>query len=56
MPLKRVMFYLGIVFLIAFLIKEPGEAAKLVRTTGENAGDLFTAAADAFTKFLTSLI
>lgn len=56
MRLKRALFYLLMAFLAFFLIQEPGEAARLVQQTGENAGELFSEAAEAFTKFLTSLI
>ncbi len=48
--------YLLIAFLVFFLVQEPGEAARLVKQTGENAGELFSEAATAFTKFLKSLV
>ncbi len=56
MRLKKALWYLMAAFLVFFLIQEPGEAARLVKQTGENAGELFSEAASAFTKFLTSLI
>ncbi len=55
MNLKRLLFLLLMGFLIFFLVQAPGEAARLVKSTGENAGDWFTTAAEAFTKFLKSL-
>ncbi len=55
MSLKKAATYLVIAFLVFFLIQEPAEAAKIVKVTGENAGDLFATAAEAFTDFLTSL-
>lgn len=56
MGLKRLLFFLGIGFLVFFLVQQPGEAAKLVRVTGENAKELFGAAGDAFVTFMKSLI
>lgn len=55
MSLKKVATYLLIAFLVFFLIQEPAEAAKIVKATGENAGDLFSTTAEAFTDFLKSL-
>ena len=43
------------VFLVVFLVQAPGEAARLVKTTGETAGEWFSTAADAFTRFLKTL-
>lgn len=56
MSLKRPMWLLLMGFLVFFLIQAPGEAARLVEVTGENAGEWFNTAAHAFSKFLTSLI
>jgi amino acid permease len=55
MSFKRLLFFLLIGFLVFFLVQAPGEAARLVKVTGENAGEWFESAANAFTKFLTSL-
>ncbi len=56
MNVKKAALYLLGALLIAFLIQSPNEAAKLVKTTGENAGEWFSAAAEAFTTFLRSII
>ena len=45
-----------IVLLLAFLVQSPKEAARLVEITGVNAGELFSAAAESFTRFLRTLI
>jgi hypothetical protein len=47
--------FLLIGFLVFFLIQAPNEAARLVKSTGESAGDWFATAAEAFTRFLKSL-
>lgn len=56
MKLKKVGLYLLLAFLVVFLINSPNEAAKLVKVTGENAGEWFSTASTAFTEFLRSLI
>lgn len=55
MSFKRLLLFLLIGFLVFFLVQAPGEAAKLVKATGESAGEWFESAATAFTKFLSSL-
>ena len=55
MNLKRLLWFLLLGFLVFFLVQAPGEAARLVKSTGENAGEWFSTAAEAFTKFLKSL-
>ncbi len=55
MNVKRLVLFLLCGFLIFFLVQAPGEAARLVKSTGENAGEWFSTAAEAFTKFLKSL-
>ena len=55
MNLKRLLLYLLMGFFVFFLVQAPGEAARLVKTTGESAGEWFSTAAEAFTKFLKSL-
>lgn len=50
------MFFLLMGFGIFFVINSPNEAAKLVRETGQNAGDWLGTAAESFSKFLKSLI
>ena len=56
MNVKRIALYLLLALLAVFLVQSPGEAAKLVRVTGEQAGEWFSIAADSFSKFLRSLI
>ena len=56
MKLKKVALYLLLAFLAVFLINSPNEAAKLVKVTGENAGEWFSTASAAFTEFLRQLI
>lgn len=56
MTVKKVGFYLLIAFMLMFLIKSPGEAAKVVQALGENAGEWFSTASSAFSKFLSTLV
>jgi hypothetical protein len=56
MKLKKAAMYLLLAFLVVFLINSPGEAARLVKVTGENAGEWFSTASSAFTEFLRKLI
>jgi hypothetical protein len=55
MNLKRLLLFLLIGFLLFFLVQAPHEAARLVQSTGESAGEWFSAAAHAFTRFLKTL-
>ncbi|MDQ4145785.1 MAG: hypothetical protein M3198_18970 [Actinomycetota bacterium] len=55
MNLKRLLWFLLLAFLVFFLVQAPGEAARLVKITGEYAGEWFSTAAESFTKFLKSL-
>lgn len=51
------LFMLGLVaFGVFFLISSPAEAARLVKLTGESAGDWFQTVAAALTKFLKTLV
>lgn len=56
MSLKRVMWFLLIAFGVFFLIESPGEAARLVKMTGESAGEWLSTAADSLSKFVRSLV
>ena len=56
MNLKRAMFYMFIAFCVFFVIQSPNEAAKLVKVTGEHAGDWLTTAANSLTKFVKSFV
>ena len=55
MTLKKVLFYLFIAFGIFFLIQSPAQAAKLVESLGENAGEWFKTVANSLTRFLQTL-
>ncbi len=56
MGLKRVMWLMVIGFGIFFLIESPNEAAKLVKMTGESAGEWLSTAANSLSKFVRSLV
>lgn len=56
MSLKRLLLFLLLAFLVFFLVQSPVEAARLVKVTGEHAGEWFESAASAFTKFLSRLV
>ena len=43
MSLRKAAFYLVIAFLVMFVVKQPDEAADLLKATGENAGEWFAA-------------
>ena len=53
---KRVLWLLFLLLLVAFVIREPGDAARVVKVAGENFGEWFSTAADSFTKFLKNLV
>ena len=51
------LFTLGLIaFAVFFLISSPAEAARLVKVTGESAGDWFQTVAAALTKFVKTLV
>lgn len=56
MSFKRLALYLGLAFLVVFVIQSPSEAAKVVKAAGENASEWFSVASSAFAKFLKSLV
>jgi hypothetical protein len=56
MGLKRVMWLLLLAFGVFFLIESPGEAAKLVKMTGETAREWLSTAADSLSTFVKSLV
>jgi large-conductance mechanosensitive channel len=56
MSLKKLLLFLLIGFAIFFVVQSPNEAASLVKTTGETAGEWFESAAHAFSEFLTELV
>lgn len=55
MTLKRILFYALVIFLVAFVIKSPVAAAKVVRVTGQASGQWLSTAFDSLTKFIGSL-
>ncbi len=56
MSLKKVLVLAGVAFGIFFLVQSPAEAAKLVKITGEHAGDWLGQAAESLSKFLRTLV
>jgi len=54
--LKRLLWFLLLMLVVAFVVREPGDAARVVKVAGENAGEWFSTAADSFTKFLKNLV
>lgn len=55
MTFKKVLFYLLIAFAVFFLVQSPRQAAELVESLGENAGEWFSVAGRSLAKFLASL-
>jgi hypothetical protein len=53
--LKKLLLYLAIAFAVFFLVHSPRQAAELVQSLGENAGDWFSTAGRSIAKFLASL-
>lgn len=56
MSFKRVLWLFLLLLIVAFVVREPGDAARVVKVAGENAGEWFSTAADSFTKFLKNLV
>jgi hypothetical protein len=56
MRVKKLLLLGLIAFGVFFVIQSPAEAARLVKVTGESAGDWLEAAAKALTKFLRTLV
>lgn len=56
MRLKKLLTFGVIAFGVFFLISSPAEAARLVKVTGENAGEWFQTVAASLTKFLKTLV
>jgi hypothetical protein len=56
MTLKKVALYVLVLFLVAFVIRAPVAAAKVVRVTGEASGQWLSTAFAALTKFIHSLV
>jgi hypothetical protein len=55
MTLKKVALYAVVIFLVAFVVRSPVAAAKVVRVTGQASGQWLSTAFDALTKFIRSL-
>ena len=55
MSLKRLLWFACIAFAVFFVISSPTEAGRLVKSTGESAGDWFSHAAHSLSKFLQTL-
>ena len=55
MNVKRLLWFLMLAFFVFFMIQAPTEAARLVKSTGESAGEWFSSAGEAFTQFLKTL-
>lgn len=53
---KRVLWLFLLLLIVAFVVREPGDAARVVKVAGESAGEWFSTAADSFTKFLKNLV
>jgi len=55
MSLKKIAWWLLLGFFVFFMVQSPGEAADVVRTTGQSVGDVLSATANAFSDFLSNL-
>ena len=56
MSLKRLLTFGAIAFAVFFVVQSPAEAARLVKVTGESAGEWFGEFADSFAKFVKTLV
>lgn len=55
MSLKRFLWFACLAFAVFFVISAPTDAARLVKSTGESAGQWLSTAAQALSKFLRTL-
>jgi hypothetical protein len=55
MSLKRFLWFAFLAFAVFFVISAPTDAARLVKSTGESAGEWLSTAAAALSKFLKTL-
>jgi len=53
---KRTMWLFVLFLLVAFVVRQPADAARVVKVAGENAGEWFSTAAESFTKFVKNLV
>ena len=56
MRFKKLLTFGLIAFGLFFLIQSPAEAARLVKVTGESAGEWFETAAHSLAKFVKTLV
>ena len=56
MRFKKLLTFGLLAFGLFFLIQSPAEAARLVKVTGESAGDWFQTVAVSLTKFVKTLV
>lgn len=56
MSIKRLLMLSVVALGLFFLIQPPGDAARVVRATGESAGDMLGTAAEALSQFIKSLV
>jgi hypothetical protein len=56
MRVKKLLWFGLIAFAIFFVIQSPAEAARLVKVTGEEAGDWLAEAAQSLSKFVKTLV
>lgn len=56
MGLKRLLLFGLIAFLVFFLVEAPNEAARVVKTTGDHAGEILDSTAHALMRFIKSLV
>lgn len=56
MRFKKLVTFGLVAFAVFFVVQSPAEAARLVKITGESAGDWLEDAADSLTRFLRALV
>lgn len=56
MSFKKLLTLGVVAFGLFFLIQSPAEAARLVKVTGESAGDWFETVAGSLSKFVKTLV
>jgi len=56
MSLKRLLWFGVLAFGLFFLVESPVEAARLVKVTGEGAGEWLAEVAESMSKFVKNLV
>jgi hypothetical protein len=56
MSLKKLLMFGALAFGLFFLVEAPGEAARLVKATGESAGEWFETVASSLAQFVKTLV